>query len=434
MNLSRPNRRLFLQKSIRSTSVLSIPFIIPSQALGLGKYVAASDRINLGVIGIGRRCKKVLRDFLSFPEVQCIAIADVQQERREEGKTLVDEHHQNQDCQIFRDFRELLNIDNIDAVLIATGDRWHAAASIMAAEAGKDVYSEKPCGITIADCQNLAKTIDQTKRVFQAGTQRRSVPNFQFAAELAHKGVLGKLHTLHASVYVPKILTTWLPGQPTPDPQVCDWNMWLGPAPWRPYHVDYIRGRWRGYYDFDSGATLLDWGAHTVDLCQWAAEMDDTMPVSYIPSSRNITAVYANGLKIIMHFLATPFDRRPGWFQHLSTCPVRFEGEEGWVEVGDSGGVEVSKSIKHVLSNAPTAVNGLGVKTHARNFLDCMKSRKEPVANHHVMRNSHIACHAAANAWMLNRKLTIDPKEVKFIDDLEANSLQSRPVRDWASA
>ena len=167
MSLSRPNRRLFLQKSIRSTSILSIPFIIPSQALGLGKHIAANDRINLGVIGIGRRCKKVLRDFLSFPEVQCTAIADVQQERREEGKAMVDEHHQNQDCRIFRDFRELLNIDDIDAVLIATGDRWHAAASILAAEAGKDVYSEKPCGITIADCQNLAKTIDETGQVLK---------------------------------------------------------------------------------------------------------------------------------------------------------------------------------------------------------------------------------------------------------------------------
>ena len=427
------NRRSFLNAASTTCVGLSIPYIIPASALGKNGHVAPSDRITLGVIGIGPRCKKVLQDFMNHSDVQCLAIADVQASRREEGKELVDKKNENKDCELYRDFRELLQRADIDTVLVATGDRWHAAASILAAEAGKDIYSEKPCGITIADCQNLADTIAKTDRVFQAGTQRRSVPNFGFAVKLAQSGKLGQLHTLHASVYVPKINTTWLPGQKTPEPDVVDWNMWLGPAPWRPYHEDYCRGRWRGYYDFDSGATLLDWGAHTVDLCQWAGQKDDTMPIEYIPTGKNITAIYADGLKVIMHFLATPFDRRPGWFQHLSTCPVRFEGERGWIEVGDSGGAEVSSSLKSELENAPEQVNGLGVATHSRNFLDCVKNRKKTAANETVMRNSHVACHAAAISWMLNRKLKFDPAKESFIDDQEANGLRSRPARNWAS-
>ena len=426
-------RRTFIHSTVTTSAGIAVPSIIPASALGKNGHVAPSDRITLGVIGFGPRCKSVLRDFMNHSDVQCLAIADVQASRREEGKEMVDKKNENQDCHLYRDFRVLLQRSDLDTVLVATGDRWHAAASILTAEAGKDVYSEKPCGITIADCQNLADTITRTGRVFQAGTQRRSVPNFGFAAQLAQSGKLGKLHTLHASVYVPRINTQWLSGHKTPDPEVVDWNMWLGPAPWRPYHPDYCKGRWRGHYDFDSGATLLDWGAHTVDLCQWAGSKDETMPVEYIPSGKKITAIYADGIKLIMHFLATPFDRRPGWFQHLSTCPVRFEGDQGWVEVGDSGGIEASESLQSELKNAPEQVNGLGVATHSRDFLDCVKNREKTAANETVMRHSHLACHAAATAWLLNRKLKFDPASESFINDPEANGLRSRPARNWAN-
>ena len=164
---------------------------------------------------------------LGLPDVQCVAIADVQASRRDAGKRLVDEHYGNQDCRLYRDFRELLDRTDIDAVLIATGDRWHAPASIMAAKAGKDVYSEKPCGLTIAYCQELADTMKRTGRVFQAGTQRRSVPNFQQAVELAHSGKLGKLHTLYASVYTPEINK---PGCPASPRRRATW--WIGISGW----------------------------------------------------------------------------------------------------------------------------------------------------------------------------------------------------------
>ena len=321
---------------------------------------------------------------------------------------------------------------DIDAVLIATGDRWHAPASIAAAQAGKDVYSEKPCGLTIANCQDLAETMNRTKRVFQAGTQRRSVPNFQLAVELAHSGKLGKLHTLYASVYIPELRNEWLPGEPTPPKDKVDWNLWLGPAPWRPYNHTYVNGGWRGFYDFDSGARLLDWGAHTVDLCQWANGADDTMPLEYEPGPKNITARYANGVKLVLDFLKTPFGDRPGWFNHLGTCPVRFVGSEGWVETGDSGGIEVhpaslKEEIKSLSAKPPTV--GLDVSAHARNFFDCIKTRGQTAANPKVMRHSHVACHAAALSWILQRKLTIDPTREEFVNDDEANGLRSRPAR-----
>ncbi len=429
----RSTRRKFIKTSTLSTAAISFPMIIPASALGKGGATPPSERITLGVIGIGPRCRYVLGGILPQSDVQCVAIADVQATRRDEGKNLVDEHYGNRDCVLLRDFRELLDRNDIDAVLIATGDRWHTPASVLAAEAGKDVYSEKPCGLTIANCQELAETMARTGRVFQAGTQRRSVANFQQAVDLAHSGRLGNIHTLHATVYTPEIRTKWLQSEPTPDPDTVDWNLWLGPAPWRPYNSEYVRGGWRGYYDFDSGARLLDWGAHTVDLCQWANQADDTMPISFEPMEKNITAHYANGVKLIIHFLETPFAERPGWIQELGTCPVRFEGDDGWVEVGDSGGIEVSSaSLKNELAPLPESGSGLDVQSHSRDFFNCIKSREATAANPKVMRHSHIACHAAALSWMLNRKLTLDPEKEAFVGDDEANGLRSRPAREWS--
>ncbi|HEV3162551.1 MAG TPA: Gfo/Idh/MocA family oxidoreductase [Isosphaeraceae bacterium] len=436
--MSETSRREFLGQTIAAGAAMSFPWVIPSRALGRGPVAAASERITLGVIGIGPRCTYDLGSMLALPDVQCVAICDVQASRRDAGKAMVDKHYGNKDCVLFRDFQELFARPNIDAVLIATGDRWHASASMLAAKAGKDVYSEKPCGLTIAYCQALADTMKRTQRVFQAGTQRRSVPNFQLAVQLARSGKLGKVHTLFASVYTPQIETCWLAGEPTPARDVVDWDLWLGPAPWRPYNKAYVAGGWRGYYDFDSGARLLDWGAHTVDLCQWANGADDTMPVEYEPEPTKITARYANGVKLVLDFLKTPFGDRPGWFNHLGTCPVRFVGDEGWVETGDSGEIEVHpaslKSEIKDLTSKPLTV-GLDVSAHARNFFDCIKSRSETAANPQVMRHSHIACHAAALSWMLNRKLTFDPKQEKFVNDDEANGLRSRPAREpWAAA
>ena len=425
-------RRDVLKRSIAAGAAISFPWVIPASALGRGAIPAPSERITLGVIGIGPRCTYDMGSILKEPDVRCVAICDVQKSRREAGKRLVDGHYGNSDTVLYRDFRELLARPDIDTVIIATGDRWHSPASILAAEAGKDVYSEKPCGLTIADCQNLADTMNRLGRVFQAGTQRRSVPNFQLAVELAHGGKLGKLHTLFASVYMPSNDFGWLPAEPEPPRDVVDWDLWLGPTPWRPYNSRYVSGGWRGFYDFESGARLLDWGAHTIDLCQWANKADDTMPVEYEPSSTRVTARYANGVNLVVDFLQTPFGERPGWITPLGTCPVRFVGDAGWVETGDNGGIEVHPaSLKEELKRIQTKgmSSGLDVAAHARNFFACVKSRGETAANPKVMRHSHITCHAAALAWMLNRKLTLDPVTETFVGDDEANRLLSRAAR-----
>lgn len=430
-------RRDFLRTTTAAAAASSVSALLPSPSAADDRNTAPGDRITLGVIGIGPRCTYDLKAMLQFADIRCVAIADVQASRRDKGKELVDQHYGNSDCKLYRDFRELLNRNDIDAVLIATGDRWHAAASIEAAKAGKDVYSEKPCGITIADCQKLADTMHQERRVFQAGTQRRSVPNFQTAVELAHSGKLGKLHTLHASVYQPVLENTWLSAEPTPPQDVCDWNLWLGPAAWRPYNQLYVEGRWRGQWDFDSGARLLDWGAHTVDLCQWANQADDTMPIEYEPTEKNIVCTYANGVKLIIDFLPDPFGNRdPHYITRLGTCPVRFIGDEAWVETGDEGEIVVSsEALKKELGENSTRkrVRGLDVSAHARNFFDCIRSREATNANPDVMRRSHIACHAAAISWILGRKLKLDPVSEEFVNDPEANLLRSRPARQWAS-
>jgi predicted dehydrogenase len=429
------SRRDVLRRCLAAGAAVNLPWLVPAAALGGATRAAPSERITLGVIGIGPRATYDLGGMLKQPDCQCVAVCDVQAGRREAGKRLIDKHYGNKDCAVYRDFRELLARRDVDALLVATGDRWHAPASILAVKAGKDVYSEKPCGLTIGLCQALDDAVRKTGRVFQAGTQRRSVANFQAAVRLARSGKLGKLHTLFASVYTPSIETTWLPGEPTPPREVCDWDLWLGPAPWRPYNRRYVQGEWRGYWDFDSGAKLLDWGAHTVDLCQWANGADDTTPIEYEASGKTINARYANGVKLVLDCLETPFGQRPGWVQALGTCPARFVGDEGWVETGDNGGIEVhpaslKEEVKEVIAKREV---GLDVSAHARNFFDCIKSRKPPAANSQVMRRSHIACHAAALAWILKRKLKFDPVKEEFLGDDEANGLRARAARaPWA--
>jgi predicted dehydrogenase len=425
------SRREFLKRSMAAAGAVALPTIIPAGVLGRDGGVPPSERIVLGVIGIGPRMTYDLHGTLPKGDVRCVAICDVQASRREAAKKLVDQHYGNKDCAVYRDFRELLGRTDVDAVMIGTGDRWHAPASILAAKAGKDIYSEKPCAMTIGLCQALDDTIRQTKRVFQTGTQRRSLANFQAAVRLAQSGKLGKVHTLVASIYAPTIETTWLPGEPTPPRDVVDWDLWLGPAPWRPYNHAYVEGEWRGYWDFEAGARLLDWGAHTLDLCQWANNSDDTMPVEYEVVDKTIVARHANGVKIVLDCLETPFGQRPGWSQSTGTCPVRFVGEDGWVETGDSGRIVVHpESLKSEVKDvAKKKQPGTDVDAHTRNFFDCVKSRNPPVANSRIMRHSHIACHAAALSWILKRKLKLDPVKEEFVGDDEANGLRFRAAR-----
>ena len=427
------SRRKFLHHSFAAGGALAFPLVVPSRVLGLNGEVAPNSKITLAAIGIQNRGRQVLGTMLPDASVQFVAICDIQKKQREAIKDMADKHYGNKDCGTHRDLRELLARPDIDAVLIATGDRWHGMGSIMAARAGKDVYTEKPVGMCFSDVQGVDDNVRRYGRVFQVGTQRRSISNFQTAVNLAQSGKLGKMHTLHAGILKPGGGRGWLPEQPLPPADEVDWDLWLGAAPWRPYNAEYVGGGWRGHDDFDSGYGVNEWGSHTVDLCQWANGDDNTAPVDYEPFADKIVCTYATGVKLVLEFLKDAFgDRSPQFITRLGTCPVRYEGSEGWVETGDSGFIEVSSAaLKNELVDlSRRAGAGTDPATHTANFFQCIRSRALTNANSNAMRHSHLACHAAAISWKLNRKLTLDPAKEMFVNDAEANRLLSRPSRE----
>jgi predicted dehydrogenase len=426
-------RRHFLARTFQAGGAVALPYVIPASALGRDGAIAPSERIVLGGIGLGPRGKYDLSAMLPEKDVQFVAICDVQRSRREDIKRMADGHYKNTDCVMYSDMFELLARQDIDAVLIATGDHWHALAALLAAKAGKDVYCEKPCGMTIGEIQALSDGIHRYGRIFQAGTQRRSQSNFRYAVQMAHNGWLGQLKTLHASVYVPKKSYAWLPGEPEPAKEECDWDRWLGPVPWRPYNKKYVQGGWRGHHDLEAGGNFLDWGAHTLDLCQWANQADHTTPLEFESTQHEAICTYANGVKVVCDYLPTAFGNRdPQYKTSTGTCPVRFEGDQGWVETGDSGEVVLSENLMKIRKKLfPNT--GTNPGSHARNFLDCVKSRARTIANEDVMRKSHLACFAAQLSWQLRRKMTFDPVKEEFVNDDEANRMRNRASREpWA--
>ena len=402
-----------------------MPTIIPASVLGRNGNTAPSNQIVIGGIGIGPRGREVLKHFLDQPDVRFVAVADPQQSRREIIRRTVNRKYGNEDCKSHIDMREVLDRKDIDAVLITTGDRWHAPASILAARAGKDVYSEKPCAMTIRECQELDEAILTNQRVYQAGTQRRNVDNFRMAVDLARSGRLGKLRTVHAGIIAPAHDHAPLPGEPEPDPQEIDWDRWLGPASVRPYNKRYVEGQWRGHEGLAAGYKVLEWGSHTVDLCQWAVDADGTTPVEFEAEGGTIRAVYANGVKLVMRLAG--FSGEGDWLG-LGTCPVRFEGDDGWVEAGDHGGIATS-SPDLLASGKPAEMAGTNPVKHVREFIDCIKSRAKPACNSTVARYGHVACFAAAISWKLGRKLRFDPATEMFMGDDEANKMRSHVRR-----
>src|SRR5512133_287248 len=289
------DRRSFLKIALQAGALAAAPQIVSAAVLGKDGALPPSERIILGGIGIGNRGSYVLGCFLEEPDVRFTAICDIKAERRKAIKRKADQKYGNEDCAMYSDMRELLARSDIDAVLIATGPNWHATASILAANAGKDVYCEKPCTKNIAQSLALAETFRRTGRVFQAGTQRRSLPNFMFAIDLARRGKLGKLTTLYAHPGgLGTSMSGWASPEPEPAKEQIDWDMYLGPASWRPFNK-----RWLDGFNFEKGGGLtgggcLEWGSHCVDLCQWANDADRTAPVEYEPQNKELHARYAN--------------------------------------------------------------------------------------------------------------------------------------------
>ena len=407
---------------LKTAAAVATPLVISRHVLSAPGQPGANDRIRMAGIGIGGRGSGVLREFLGQPDVQCVAVCDARADRRERVKKMVDDRYGNHDCAEYRDFRELLARDDLDAVLITTGSNNHAMLSMYAARAGKDVYCEKPCTKTIAESLALAETFRRTGRVYQGGMQRRNVPNFELAIALARTGKLGKLHTVHAH---PGGMGTRTSGWPTPEPEPpkeeVDWDLFLGTAAWRPFSRSLLNS------GFEKGGGLvgggvLEWGSHCVDMCQWANNADDTVPVEYYPIGADGRAggLYTNGVKLVL--------RHDDWLP-LGSCPVRFEGDTGWVETGDSGKFGVS-SQPLLASGVSGELPGWPHVSHVRDFLNCIKSRGNPRAGADVACQSHIACHAANIAIFLGRKLAYDPKKNEFLGDEQANRLRAEAARE----
>ena len=367
---------------------------------------------------MGGRGEYIVRAFTSQADVQVVAVCDVKRDRRERCKAQVDQQYGNTDCKTYIDMMEILERKDIDAVIVATGDNWHSEASIMAARAGKDIYCEKPMSVTIAESRAVADTMRRLGRIFQCGTQRRSLGNFRFAAHLAQSGKLGELKELHAEEAGGWQTFNYetLPEEPEPAREELDWNRWLGPAPWRPFNAKYpTRGFWSNHVDF-SGASITEWGSHTVDLCQWANSSDDTGPIEYWREGERYCAKYANGVKLVI---------RTGL--RFGSCPVRYEGTEGWVETGDSG--ELETYPKSLLGNRGFE-GGYPADNHVRAFLDSVKTREECVSNAEVAHRSISVCHVANICKRLDRPVKWDPVTEQIIGDEEANRMTSRASRD----
>jgi len=418
----RLHRRRFLKTALGAGALALAPQVIPAAALGKDGAAAPSEQIRMGGIGIGSRGGYDLGCFLQEPDVRFVAVADVKGQRRAAVKKTVDKKYGNQECATYRDFRELLDRSDVEAVLVATGPNWHATAAIAAANAGKDIYCEKPCTKNIAQSLALAETMRRNARVFQAGTQRRNLPHFEFACELACRGKLGKLQAVHAHpAGMGTGMSGWAPAEPEPPKEEVDWDLYLGPAAWRPFNRRLLDG-----FNFEKGGGMvgggiLEWGSHCVDLCQWANNADDTAPVEYNPPENGqVVELYANGVKLVI--------RDDGWLP-LGSCPVRFEGETGWVETGDGGKMVLSSPALLAGRKVPE-IGGYPATFHVRDFLNCVKSRGQPRGNADVACQAHIACHAANIAIFLNRKLAYDPKKNEFIGDEQANRLRSEALRE----
>ena len=405
-------RRAFVRGA--SGAALAAPYVITTTALGGEGRPAASERIAMGAIGIGGRGGYVMGALMGNPEVQMLAACDARRERRDRAKTKIDKKYGNNDCKTYIDLRELLERRDIDAVMVATGENWHALASIMAAKAGKDVYSEKPPAHTIAEGRALVNTVKRYGTIYQCGTQRRSIPRFHFAVDLARSGKLGELKTVYAEAagkLAPPHSYTLAP-QPEPSRDEIDWDLWLGPAAWRPFNKGYLGG-WKRHIDFQWGS-IAEWCSHTADLCQFAADADDTGPVEWELTGDTITGRYADGVKMVV--------TNGSWPLH-----VRFEGTEGWVHVDDDGGIDAEP--KSLLAQQKFG-KGYPAEGHARNFLDCVISRKRPISHAEATHRSMSTCIIANICLMLGRKLIWDPAKEQFENDDVANGLCNRAIRD----
>ncbi len=419
---NKTTRRNFLRRSAGAVGALAAgPYVITSTALGAPGVDPASERVTIGLIGGGSMGSGDFRGMIAHGG-QPIAVADAWKDRRErwarqiKGKAIAD-------------FRELLDRDDIDAVCVATTDAWHVHHTVAAAKAGKDVYCEKPLGVSIREdliCRDVIRRYD---RMFQYGTQQRSSAHCRYGCELVRSGVIGEVKEI--TVFAPDSK----PGQstaPQPIPEALDYNMWLGPAPWRPYCGQAAGGTgnaWWHDYDYALGF-IAGWGAHPLDILVWGYdthlagnwEIEGKATIPYdgrnnVVTKWDVDFRFANGVK--MKF-------RPGGDY------TEFKGDKGSIGIR-RGGIKADPPELLKTKIGPNDVHLQESGNQRGNFLDAVKTRKDPVSNIEDAVHSDIISHVSDIAIRCGRKLVWDPVKEQFEGDDEANRMLTRPHREpWS--
>ena len=424
-------RREFVKQAAVATAAVGFPRIVPAAALGADGAVAPSNKITIGCIGVGGMGTGNMKNFAGLEGSRVLAVCDTYEDRRQRAKTYVDNQYGDQGCAAYRDFRELLDRKDIDAVMIAPQDHWHALIATAAAKAGKDMYCEKPMGVSVEEGQKILAAVREHKRVFQAGTWQRSQQKFRHACELARNGYVGKIHTVQVAApgpqYQPKYTGSL---EPQPVPSGFDWERWCGPAPLKPYNPGRVA--WPDWYliwDYCAGF-ICNWGVHHLDIAHWGCPQLGTEPFEVECQANyrqkgftdnvegwNATFTFAGGLKMIF----TDETR-----QKLGT---RFIGDQGWVHVDRAGiWAEPESLLKVKLKEGELQLHASN--HHQDDFLSSVRSRQDPVSNVHA---THVASYLGLIADIAARrgqKLKWDPQAERFADNEEANRMLKRPMHN----
>lgn len=420
--MKNPYRREFLKTAaISSAGIVAVPFFL--------KSCAPSKQITIGMIGTGNHCMHWnLPPFLGMEDVRVLAVCDVDRERMIEAKKTVDEKYGNNDCSTYDDFRDLLAREYIDAVMISTPDHWHVPISILAAQAGKDVICEKPT-LTIAEGRVLCDVVKKNNTVYQTSIEDRAIPVYHRMAELVRNGYIGKLEKIIIRVPDADVLKMQPASTATQAvPEGFNYDMWLGPAPEAPYSPGRCHWNFRWISDY-SGGMLTDWGAHYVDTAQWANNSDTSGPISVEGQGQFLSGDIYN--------TANTFDLMYQYKNGVSMqvlsggTSIGFQGSEGWIQcLGWRGDMEGSKKsiLNAELKGSDTRL--YTAESEHRNFIDCVKSRKETFVPVEVGHRTASALHLGNIAMQLERKVEWNPDKEEFINDAEANALRSRVSRD----
>jgi predicted dehydrogenase len=406
---------------------IALPHVVASSALGKAGSTAASERITMGAIGVGGRGKMIMEALIGRSDCRMLGVCDVDSRRLDQARDIVNSKYDNPDCAAYADYRELLARDDIDAVLIASPDQWHVLQAVEAARAGKDMYLEKPLGLSVTEDVALREAISKYRRVFQFGTQQRSGRNFRFACELVRNGRIGALRRITAAAPASRIVDLY---RPSPVPPQLDYEMWVGPAQWMPYTQGVVGscGNWGHISNFSLG-WITTWGIHHVDIAQWGNDADHSGPVEVEGSGEfprdglydcavawDVKLKYANG--VTLNFVDNKKHRQG----------VLFLGDEGWVFVR-RGAIEAEPKSLLGQRIGPEETHLANSSDHAGNFLDCVRSRSTPVSSIDSAVRTDTVCHLSDIAMRLSRRLSWDPKTERFIGDEQANRMLTRSMR-----